>query len=492
LTPAKVLGLQRLIGNQATRRLIDARSKKPPVAAPAIQRVTALKALEGTPHNLKQETYKEYTEKEIPDPKDTKKTITVLIPGVTKNTRRTLVKSSPTPGEVNEVNVYSESLRNDDGSVSITFSVPDAPQYDSTKKVAANRQEALQKASQYNAEVGKKIDQYATTNNLTTRYSKFNDNYKWTRMAADQDKNSTPTIDPFFYDILIPYQGPGGENFVLDLLYQHAPSFTGYVEAIYDSGNSTISGMVSMYDKNENKLTVSTDVNVRNPKFTNVHDNDSKSRSAPNIMSLTSGGGEKNLDAYTKIAGEGARWEAVRNHAAKLQDNSYFFTQDPSDPQMVRGVDFRTLWLSWESVFSKKYGITDSVFKTKLVNGLFTYNSAPSYKSLAVKNLTGFDYDLDQSASFKEPFQCITANAGKILNDTTFYISKPNARNRIWGVQLEDLYWSWKTVFGGAYNIANATIINAIKNDTVVNKNGAKARQEYGTNQVRRQDCLLS
>jgi hypothetical protein len=487
LTPAKVLSLQRLIGNQATRRLIQ--SQKTGVAS-TVQRLTVLKALSGTPHNLKQETYINYTEKEIPDPKDKDKKITVSVPGAKMNTRRTLVKSGGGPGEVNEVNVYSESLRSGDGSVPITFSVPDAPQYNSTKTVANGRAEALQKAAEYNADVGKKIDQYATTKGLTTRSGIVNDNYKWTRLARDQDRDNINTIDPFFYDILIPYQGPGGENFVLDLLYQHAPSFTGYVEAIYDSGNAATTGMASMYDKSENTAVASTDPNVRNPKFTNVHDNDSRQRNAPNIMGLTSGGAASNFDAYTKIAGEGARWEAVRNHASKLQDNSYFFTQDPSNAEKVIGINFRTLWLSWESVFGKKYGITDADFRAKLTAGKFTYNSARTDVSLAVWDLTSKDYDLDQSASFKEPFLCVT-NHGGLQRDSLFCAKKPGKGNRYLCVKRVDLDRNWRTVFGGTYNIANSVVANAILTNQILDTRGGGAQREYGYNQLNGIDYIV-
>lgn len=75
------------------------------------------------------------------------------------------------------------------------------------------------------------------------------------------------------------------------------------------------------------------------------------------IAGLTSGTGEKNVDAYTKIAGEGARWQCVRKHASKLKNDSRFFTANPADDQTVFAIPFKTLWLNWKTGFHNKYDI---------------------------------------------------------------------------------------------------------------------------------------
>jgi hypothetical protein len=90
-----------------------------------------------------------------------------------------------------------------------------------------------------------------------------------------------------------------------------------------------------------------------NERFSNRHDDVDNS----NLAALTEGGGEEHLDAYTKIAGEGARWICVRNHSDNLRNDSIFYTAYPGHDDKVCGLDFKDLWKTWKSGFGKKYNI---------------------------------------------------------------------------------------------------------------------------------------
>ena len=91
--------------------------------------------------------------------------------------------------------------------------------------------------------------------------------------------------------------------------------------------------------------------------YSNVHDQDHTG--STNIAKDTEGTEEHNLDAYTKISGEGARWQCVRVHAGNLQNDSLFFTAS-SDKEKVHAVTFVDLWLNWVGAFTARYDIPDA------------------------------------------------------------------------------------------------------------------------------------
>lgn len=73
---------------------------------------------------------------------------------------------------------------------------------------------------------------------------------------------------------------------------------------------------------------------------------------------------EERADTYTKLAGEGARFDCVRRNIEKIKDDTVFFSSkfinastDLNDS--IPGVTFRDLWLSWKESFDKRYNIPD-------------------------------------------------------------------------------------------------------------------------------------
>ena len=69
----------------------------------------------------------------------------------------------------------------------------------------------------------------------------------------------------------------------------------------------------------------------------------------------------KNFDAYTKLAGEGARFQCVRRNIATITDDTVIHARGQN-----QGVKFCELWLTWSASFDKKYDIPDSEIKGKL------------------------------------------------------------------------------------------------------------------------------
>lgn len=341
-----------------------------PAIRMAVQRKNLNQALPTiNKHCMREETHREYVEEQLIDPKDPSKTITVTkAVGPELITRRSIVQSSGSLPQ--EARVYSETA----------------------SLQTAGRLQALQTAAVHNAKAGKDADAYGKSVSRER-------NYKWTRRSSEFDNDAISTLDPFFYEITVPFLAPDSTRQVLDLIYQHAAAYTGYVESIYDSTNDDTRDLASMRDESENAATAKSDRNIRNPKYTNVHNFDKTGKKEEaKIIDLTSGKEEKNLDAYTKIAGEGARWQCVRNHSGTLRDRSLFFVHDPADTHNVYGLNFRELWLSWASVFNKEYDIADD----QVVDALKKNRLSGRY--VAKRFLKdNWDYDLESSTAYKKP-----------------------------------------------------------------------------------------
>ena len=95
-------------------------------------------------------------------------------------------------------------------------------------------------------------------------------------------------------------------------------------------------------------------------------------------------------DAYTKLAGEGARFLCVRNNMQNLNDNTVFWFGDC-------GVKFSDLWKSWGWSFNKKFNITnDEICKALQVKELNakikdTTKVTIGKTIIAVQNMTRID-----------------------------------------------------------------------------------------------------
>lgn len=177
------------------------------------------------------------------------------------------------------------------------------------------------------------------------------------------------------------------ETHELQLRYQHARQFTGYVVALKDTSNEALQTLSPM-----DVPKGSQDPMRDGFKYSNRHDD----KDSGGIAGLTSGTGEKNVDAYTKIGGEGARWQCVRKHVSKLKNDSRFFTANRAEDQTVFAIPFKTLWLNWKTGFNNKYDIPDAeVAQALRQGGTLEATRGPAIARAA---LTADDYDLDKGA----------------------------------------------------------------------------------------------
>ena len=176
-------------------------------------------------------------------------------------------------------------------------------------------------------------------------------------------------LDPFTLRVLSKYGDNDGK---MELDYQFAHDWPGYVVnikhtggegAAFDSSMSLehIGGGLGIPETYSNVHDTSVDETISGQL--NLDSNDSKSTN------------EKKIDAHARIAGEGPRWVAVRQHVANLKNSSLFYVEQPNQDAVldtrerdVFYVSFNTLWLSWEPVFSKKYNISNATFAQKLLS----------------------------------------------------------------------------------------------------------------------------
>lgn len=79
----------------------------------------------------------------------------------------------------------------------------------------------------------------------------------------------------------------------------------------------------------------------------------------------------KRLDAITKIGGEGARWQCVREHAlaGKLTNSSRFYTINYHNGKNgYIGITFQKLWGCWTNIFESAFNIDNDTVTSKLLS----------------------------------------------------------------------------------------------------------------------------
>ncbi|SHN30660.1 hypothetical protein [Rhizobacter sp. OV335] len=263
--------------------------------------------------------------------------------------------------------------------------------------VDGDRTDALVAAAAINGEVGKRVDVWGRTGRVGEREGvDWKQNHMYTPAGTAFNSDLVANLDPYFLYVTIRY-GVGEELEQLDLVYQHAPAFTGYVEQIMDSSNDNTKDYPSMFTNGKEvsgtKLDTGNVAKERNLQYSNIHHKDD----SDTITAMTEDGTAKGLDAYTKLAGEGARWQAVRSHARVLKDSSRFFIPVPgteAEPK-VYAVDFVSLWLSWDSAFGKQYDISNVDFGNALLTTRGAFKGK-GVKSVDAAAITTDDYDLGQ------------------------------------------------------------------------------------------------
>lgn len=234
----------------------------------------------------------------------------------------------------------------------------------------------------------------------------------WITAASDYNK---PGIDKKIDPFRLRVSGVHSVNKNLALDYHFGPYNLGYVVKVNDNGNA--SSMATRDQLTDNKKGIAA-------SYSNQH-HDTGGSDLENTANAIDVGrkqseNEASLDANTKMAGEAARFNCVKNQLLNLRDNTYFFTH--TEERDVQWVTFADLWLTWSATFGKDFGINDGRVQTAV--------ASDSLKKLAGKIARGsggpdkittlVDYNLDESRQADENDRhkfvetTVTDNLGKI------------------------------------------------------------------------------
>lgn len=214
-------------------------------------------------------------------------------------------------------------------------------------KESQNIGKALNQAADRFSEVGNK------TNAILTAYGAGN-------FAPRANPRTVGALEPFIYRIKVPYKS-GKKTNEIELDYQLANPFYGYVVRQKDTGDAAASVLSATGQTNPTSTGQVTAFNAQHADTgpqalgTSLTQDSKKSKET----------NEARVDARAKLAGEGPRWLLVRNNYTTIADDSRIWTQHKDK---VYSVSFKTLWLSWASVFNYEFNIPDSVVADKLVS----------------------------------------------------------------------------------------------------------------------------
>lgn len=218
----------------------------------------------------------------------------------------------------------------------------------------SNKAEALKNISTKASDIGAK----ATTDN-------------WAIEDAGNDKynaQASTKMNPFQVPITAEYPLDQTDA-TIRLFYHYGPYNRGYIVKVELGYNGSVE-TGTMVDKPQ----------LGKNEYSNKHDDKDTSL----ILNQTEGqDNTKKYDAYTKLAGEGARFQCVRDNIDKVKNNTWFYINgkievkknriisDETKPVENPGVDFELLWNSWSYAFKSKFGISNQEVKDKIIDGYF-------------------------------------------------------------------------------------------------------------------------
>ncbi len=172
-------------------------------------------------------------------------------------------------------------------------------------------------------------------------------------------------IDPFISQLTIPVIGAGAP-WIIRTNFSHA-SF-GYIIDIA-VGPHNVHGQIAASVPAFNAISGAAPVGAAPHIYSPGHDTANLNTVGQQIGTLvpgaTHGANHVGLDAVTKLAAEGARFEPVRQLSTNLKVNSIFFTIDLNN--QVKYLDFQTLYQRWGTWFGRAYSITSAAVRAQIL-----------------------------------------------------------------------------------------------------------------------------
>ncbi len=160
-------------------------------------------------------------------------------------------------------------------------------------------------------------------------------------------------------------------------------------------------------------------------EYSNIHATDDANENILGLVTPQSGDAyvdqnEKKLDAVTKIAGEGARWQCVRSAAGKLKNNLRFYTPKLTGDKNP-SIEFSDLWLTWSTVFNKEFNIPDEGVATELASRGATWpkinGNVNIYHKENILTTDAVDYQVVYRAGDQATQNGIKTNLNKNIGD---------------------------------------------------------------------------
>lgn len=162
-------------------------------------------------------------------------------------------------------------------------------------------------------------------------------------------------IDPFITRVCIPHEGKN--DWILETNFSEAA--LGYITWI-SVGSTNLTGRITADEHTFKQIATTIPADGGDYSYSPVHDTKAASTVEKQIGAIAKGASNKNnapgFDAITKLAGEGTRFQPIRELGMALTVNSRFYAFDKS-AGVMRFLTFLDLYRNWGTWFSRAYGI---------------------------------------------------------------------------------------------------------------------------------------
>lgn len=171
----------------------------------------------------------------------------------------------------------------------------------------------------------------------------------WAIADAGNDKynvQASTKMNPFQVPIKAAY-GESQSGPEIKLFYHYGPYNHGYIVKVELKENESVeTGTMTSRDQ------------VGENEYSSKHD----TKDDRIILDQTDGQEKsKKFDAYTKLAGEGARFQCVKRNIDMISNNTIICI-----PFATKGFAFSDFWKTWGTTFGKKFEIADEVVITEI------------------------------------------------------------------------------------------------------------------------------
>ncbi len=188
---------------------------------------------------------------------------------------------------------------------------------------------------------------------------------------------------PFIFESTVRFK-EGSEEKSIILGYKYANNTPGYV--VYQEVTGEEMAEMSGVKNNEEQA------GYAKTYFSSHNDSGDKkiSKQINQIVTDKQSNNSLRLEARTKLAGEGARFDVVLNNMNALSDETPIYTVS-GNGKNAHYIKFSELWKNWALVFGSKYGISNNVVAEKLKTPNIWGNYKPSlveYKGVEKNKLS--------------------------------------------------------------------------------------------------------